>query len=274
MSDRINKSLLGQSTDYIDTYTPSLLYPVPRGEARAAIGLEAPLPFRGGDLWHAYELSWLDARGKPVAAVADFSLSCDTQNIIESKSFKLYLNSFSNTRFASREEVKETLEKDLTGCAGGEVKARVLSLGEAEQMPHMALEGTCLDDIELEIDQYEYAPELLHVDTGGERSHVLYTHLLRSRCPVTGQPDWATLVVRYRGRPINEQGLLRYVVALRNHQGFHEQIIERVFMDIMARCAPAALTVYGRFTRRGGLDINPFRSNFESLPPSLRTVRQ
>lgn len=276
MSDLLKDTPLGRQSDYIDTYTPALLYPVPRWDAREGLELETDgLPFHGVDVWHAYELSWLDARGKPVVMMAEFRVPCNSRCIIESKSFKLYLNSFANSRFDSARHVAEVLEKDLSACAQGAVEVALSSLEDAAKAPWIDTRGgELIDRLELDINQYEYDPALLAVEQGAERHEQLVSHLLRSRCPVTGQPDWATLIVRYTGAPISPASLLRYIVSLRNHEGFHEQIVERVFVDIMAYCQPRQLTVYGRFTRRGGLDINPFRSNFEALPVSLRTVRQ
>lgn len=276
MSDLLKDTPLGRQSDYIDTYTPSLLYPVPRWDAREGLELEMDgLPFHGVDVWHAYELSWLDARGKPVVMMAEFRVPCNTRCIIESKSFKLYLNSFANSRFDGVSQVAQLLEKDLSACAQGPVEVSLSSLDVAAKAPWIDTRGgELIDRLELDISQYDYDPALLAVEQGAERHEQLVSHLLRSRCPVTGQPDWATLIVRYTGAPISPASLLRYIVSLRNHEGFHEQIIERVFVDVMARCQPRQLTVYGRFTRRGGLDINPFRSNFEELPVSLRTVRQ
>lgn len=277
MSDFLKDAPLGHHSEYVDTYAPGLLFPVARSEARDGLGLHASaemLPFHGVDVWHAYEVSWLNARGKPMVAMAEFRVPCNSINIVESKSFKLYLNSFANTQFSSRKEVIETLEKDLSECAGGPVDAIVQTLDEAARSTLLQVSGTLVDQIDLELSQYNYDPELLMTEQGETRTEQLYSHLLRSRCPVTGQPDWATLVIRYKGVPISAASLLRYVVSLRNHEGFHEQIIERIFLDIMERCAPEDLTVYGRFTRRGGIDINPFRSNYETLPQSLRTVRQ
>lgn len=276
MSDLLKDTPLGRQSDYIDTYTPALLYPVPRWDAREGLELEMDgLPFHGVDVWHAYELSWLDARGKPVVMMAEFRVPCNSRCIIESKSFKLYLNSFANSRFDGVRQVAQLLEKDLSACAQGPVEVALSSLEDAAKAPWIDTRGgELIDRLELDINQYDYDPALLAVEQGAERHEQLVSHLLRSRCPVTGQPDWATLIVRYTGAPISPASLLRYIVSLRNHEGFHEQIIERVFVDVMARCQPRQLTVYGRFTRRGGLDINPFRSNFEELPVSLRTVRQ
>lgn len=276
MSDIFKDTALGRHSDYVDTYSPDVLFPVPRREARAGLGLaEGPLPFQGVDVWHAYELSWLDGRGKPHVAMAEFRVPCDSDNIIESKSFKLYLNSFANSRFADVADVEHTLRRDLSACAGAAIEVALLSLDKAAQQPWLETpRGELVDHLDVEIDQYDYDPALLAVDAGEVRSEQLASHLLRSRCPVTGQPDWATLIVHYQGPRIEPSSLLRYVVSLRNHQGFHEQVIERVFLDIQAQCQPAALSVYGRFTRRGGLDINPFRSTGETLAASLRTVRQ
>lgn len=274
MSDSIERSLLGRSTGYLDRYAPELLYPVPRTEARQALGLGAVLPFHGWDFWHGYELSWLNARGKPMVAMLEATVPCDSPNIIESKSFKLYLNSFNNSRFATTDEVTAVLRRDLSACAGAEVAVRVRTLDEVQRDGWMPLTGRCIDDLDVAIEPLADPAAALVATADAIVEEALYSHLLRSRCPVTGQPDWATVVVRYHGPRIEGEGLLRYIAALRDHQGFHEQIIERMFLDIRRRCGIERLTVYGRFTRRGGLDINPFRTTFEPPPPSLRTVRQ
>jgi 7-cyano-7-deazaguanine reductase len=274
MAKLLDDTPLGRRTEYIDQYMPALLCPVPRWDAREVLDLDPEkLPFHGVDLWNAYEVSWLDARGKPVVAMAEFSVPCNSRNLIESKSLKLYINSFANSRFESLHRVRALMERDLSDCAGGPVDVRLLSLDEAAREPWLELGGDCIDRIELQVDEPEARVQLL-TDQGAERTETLYSHLLRSLCPVTGQPDWATLVVRYTGAPISQVSLLRYVIALRNHQGFHEQIIEQVYTDILSQCVPRQLSVYGRFTRRGGLDINPFRSNFESRPLNRRIVRQ
>ena len=205
--------------------------------------------------------------------MAEFCVPCNSRNLIESKSLKLYLNSFANTRFDAVTAVHALMEKDLSDCAGGPVDVRLMTLDAAAREPWLEVAGTCVDRLELDMnEQVSIAP--LIVDQGAERTETLYSHLLRSLCPVTGQPDWATVVVRYSGAPISQVSLLRYIVSLRNHQGFHEQIIERMFVDLMQQCAPRHLTVYGRFTRRGGIDINPFRSNYEDRPLNRRIVRQ
>ncbi|MBF5058237.1 7-cyano-7-deazaguanine reductase [Alcanivorax sp. 521-1] len=266
---------LGRSSDFIDEYTPSLLCPVPRWDARESLELEdTTLPFHGMDIWNAYELSWLNEKGKPQVALAELIVPCTSPNIIESKSLKLYLNSFANSRFDSRDRVVAVIAKDLAEVAGAPVDVRVMTLREAEREPAWEEHGQLVDTLDVAFDHFEYRPELLLTDQGPEQTGVLVSHLLRSHCPVTNQPDWGTVQVRYTGRPISPASFLRYVVSLRNHQGFHEQIIEQVFVDLQRQCVPRQLSVYGRFTRRGGLDINPFRSNYEDTPPNRRTIRQ
>ena len=266
---------LGRSSDFIDEYTPSLLCPVPRWDARESLELEdTTLPFHGMDIWNAYELSWLNDKGKPQVALAELIVPCTSPNIIESKSLKLYLNSFANSRFDSRDRVVAVIAKDLAEVAGAPVDVRVMTLREAEREPAWEEHGQLVDTLDVAFDHFEYRPELLLTDQGPEQTGVLVSHLLRSHCPVTNQPDWGTVQVRYTGRPISPASFLRYVVSLRNHQGFHEQIIEQVFVDLQRQCVPRQLSVYGRFTRRGGLDINPFRSNYEDTPPNRRTIRQ
>lgn len=274
MANPFDETPLGRRTDYIDQYTPALLCPVPRWDAREVLDLDPEaLPFHGVDYWNAYEVSWLDGRGKPVVMMGEFSVPCNSRNLVESKSLKLYLNSFANSRFDSANAVRALMEKDLSDCAGGPVDVRLRTLDHAAADPWLEISGDCVDRLDIDIDSAVGDVRLL-TDQGPERTETLYSHLLRSLCPVTGQPDWATLVVRYTGAPISQVTLLRYVIALRNHQGFHEQIIERVFTDILQQCQPRQLSVYGRFTRRGGLDINPFRSNFEERALNRRVVRQ
>ncbi len=213
-------------------------------------------------------------RGKPVVAMAELVVPCISPNIIESKSLKLYLNSFANTRFASREAVIKAIAGDLAQVAGAPVDVRVMTLEEAGRAPMWDDHGECVDHLDVAFDEFEYRPELLLTEQGPERNGVLVSHLLRSHCPVTNQPDWATVQVRYTGAAISAASFLRYVASLRNHQGFHEQIIEQMFVDLKRQCVPRHLSVYGRFTRRGGLDINPFRSDYEDAPSNRRTIRQ
>ena len=259
-------SPLGRPVAYRDTYAPELLFPIERHLKRAELGLHAgALPFVGEDLWNAYELSWLDPRGKPVVALARFRVPASTPRLVESKSLKLYLNSFNQQRFPSVEQVCETIAGDLSAAAGAAVRVEVVPLLLRPQRSTVYPDGICLDALEIDIDTYQPAPACLHVVGGDEVSETLYSHLLKSNCLVTGQPDWGMLVVRYRGRPIDREGLLRYIVSFREHNEFHEQCVERVFCDILARCRPAELAVWARYTRRGGLDINPFRATHAGL---------
>jgi 7-cyano-7-deazaguanine reductase len=269
-------SPLGKPTDYCDQYAPELLFPIPRRIKRNEIGIdEAALPFVGEDLWNAYELSWLNDKGKPVVAVGRFRVPADSPNLIESKSFKLYLNSFNQTRFADIEAVANTLARDLSAAAGSTVDVTLEALDQRPQALIAYPDGELLDDLDIAIDTYEPAPQLLRTADAPVVEETLYSHLLKSNCLVTGQPDWGMLVIRYRGRPIDRAGLLRYIVSFRKHNEFHEQCVERIYCDIMHRCAPEALAVHARYTRRGGLDINPFRSSDGFAPPAnVREVRQ
>jgi len=268
-------SPLGKDTIYADRYDPSLLFAIPRTDKRAEIGVAEPLPFHGVDIWNAYELSWLDPRGKPVVALAEFRVPAASPNIIESKSFKLYLNSFAQERFADAATLTTTLMHDLSAAAGAVIGVQ---LGEADAaaLPVIDLDGHLLDRQDIEIDHYG-PPEadFLQADIGATPvAETLVSHLLRSNCPVTGQPDWGSVQIAYRGAPIDHAGLLRYLVSFREHNEFHEQCVERIFVDLLQRCAPQQLSVYARYTRRGGLDINPFRSSAPATPGNLRTVRQ
>lgn len=267
---------LGQSVAYASQYDPSLLFPIARSHNRAALNLTAGhLPFTGVDLWNAYELSWLDAKGKPRVAMATFSVPADSPNIIESKSFKLYLNSFNQTRLVNSAALRGRLERDLSAAAGAPVGLDFFLPQRFSELQMGELDGIYIDKLDIEIDTYEPAPELLRTRAGDVVEETLASRLLKSNCPVTGQPDWATVQIRYRGKPIDRESLLRYVVSFRQHAEFHEHCVERIFSDIMQACGPEQLTVYARYTRRGGLDINPWRSNFEAAPPAdRRTVRQ
>ncbi|MBS0542248.1 MAG: NADPH-dependent 7-cyano-7-deazaguanine reductase QueF [Proteobacteria bacterium] len=260
-------SPLGRPVAYRDTYAPELLFPIERQLKRSELGLRAEaLPFVGEDLWNAYELSWLDRRGKPVAALGQFRVPASTPRLVESKSLKLYLNSFNQERFSSVATVRQTIVRDLSAAAGGDVAVDIIPLLQRPQRAAAYPDGFCLDALEIAVDTYQPEPAFLHAATGGaDVCETLYSHLLKSNCLVTGQPDWGMLVVRYRGRAIDREGLLRYIVSFREHNEFHEQCVERVFCDILARCRPAELAVWARYTRRGGLDINPFRATHAGL---------
>ncbi len=265
---------LGKKSTYINVYTPSLLFPVPRKVKRDEIGITQSLPFKGYDLWNGFELSWLNSKGKPIVAIAKFKIPCESPNLIESKSFKLYLNSFNNSSFESFSQVSMILKEDLSRCAGLPIEVQLYSLLDAPQKMG-SLVGVCLDDLDIACSQYTPDTRFLGVSSE-EVEESLHTNLLKSNCLVTGQPDWGSLQIAYRGKKIHREGLLEYVVSLRDHNEFHEQCIERIFLDIQKICQPQWLTVYARYTRRGGLDINPFRTNRNSVLPleNLRLIRQ
>ncbi len=270
-------SPLGKATEYQSHYAPELLFPIPRQLKRSELGIvEVALPFVGEDLWNAYELSWLNPKGKPVVAVGTFRVPADSPNLIESKSFKLYLNSFNQSTFANVETVSQTLARDLSAAAGMPLSVALEPLANRPQAVIGIPEGTCLDDLDIACDRYQPTPELLTTQACGVVEETLFSHLLKSNCLVTGQPDWAMVVIRYRGQPIDRAGLLRYIVSFRNHNEFHEQCVERIFTDIRKHCAPEALAVHARYTRRGGLDINPFRSTGDCYgrPENMREIRQ
>lgn len=266
---------LGQPTDYISTYTPELLYPIARSESRANLGLNGgELPFFGVDVWTGYEISWLDESGKPAVALAEFRVPCESDYIVESKSFKLYLNSFNQTRFPGSQRVRELLAADLSRAAGSPVTVTLIPLAEREPAILGHPRGECIDALPVAIEHYHPQSTLLTVRTD-QVEETLYSDLLKTNCPVTGQPDWASVQIGYRGRALNREGLLAYIVSFREHQDFHEHCVERIFLDILARCQPDHLSVYARYTRRGGLDINPFRSTDpRALPEPVRLLRQ
>ncbi|KFX68088.1 NADPH-dependent 7-cyano-7-deazaguanine reductase [Pseudomonas taeanensis MS-3] len=269
-------SPLGKSSEYIATNTPSLLFPIPRAPKWAELGLSAEtLPYQGVDFWNCFELSWLLPSGKPVVAIGEFAIPADSPNIIESKSFKLYLNSLNQTVFAESAELVEVLQKDLSAAAGKAVVVRVRSLDEVAAEGVAALPGTCIDDLDVSISNYdEPQPGLLRCESGRVIEESLHSHLLKSNCPVTGQPDWGSVVVQYRGAALDHAGLLAYLVSFRQHADFHEQCVERIFLDLQRLLKPEHLTVYARYVRRGGLDINPYRSTAVIQPDNRRLVRQ
>ncbi|WP_109427956.1 NADPH-dependent 7-cyano-7-deazaguanine reductase QueF [Aggregatibacter kilianii] len=272
----LNALKLGQQTKYAEKYDRTLLQPVPRHLNRDMLNITTTQPFTiGADIWTAYEISWLNPKGVPQVAIADVSIDFRSENLIESKSFKLYLNSFNQTQFANFDEVQQILQQDLQDCAKGEVKVRLNSLTDYTQQPIAALDGDCIDGLDIEIEDYAFNAELLKDCTNDNVvEETLVSHLLKSNCLITQQPDWGSLQIYYVGKQINREQLLRYIISFRQHNEFHEQCVERIFCDLMHFAAPEKLTVYARYTRRGGLDINPYRSNFEPLPPNLRLARQ
>jgi 7-cyano-7-deazaguanine reductase len=268
---------LGQKTEYANQYDASLLQPVPRSLNREDLNLTAELPFKGCDIWTLYELSWLNEKGLPQVAIGEVSIPATSPNLIESKSFKLYLNSFNQTRFSSWEQVEKTLQKDLSQCAGGEVTVTVRSVVDYTDTLIVTMNGHCIDQQDIEINNYDFDDGLLqdacHNSEIVEES--LHSHLLKSNCLITNQPDWGSVEINYKGKQINQEALLRYIVSFREHNEFHEQCVERIFTDIMKYCQPESLTVYARYTRRGGLDINPYRSTEQAQPNhNQRMARQ
>ena len=275
--DNSLKSLkLGQKTEYSSQYDRTLLQPVPRALNRDGLGITQNQPFTiGADIWTAYEISWLNEKGLPQVAIADIYLDYQSQNLIESKSFKLYLNSFNQSKFADFNAVQQTMQRDLSECSQGDVKVRLNSVAVYDSQKIDHLQGDCIDEQDIEITSYEFNADWLKDCVFDEIvEEKLVSHLLKSNCLITNQPDWGTLHIHYIGKKIDHEKLLRYVVSFRQHNEFHEQCVERIFCDLMHYAKPEKLTVYARYTRRGGLDINPFRSNFENLPENLRLARQ
>lgn len=272
----LNELTLGKTTEYHNQYDAALLQPVPRSLNRDQLSIPSAMPFFGTDLWTGYEVSWLLPSGKPVVAIAEFVVPATSPNLIESKSFKLYLNSFNQTQFASWQAVVDIMTADLSNCAGQPVAVKLFRVDDKTRFQVQAMPGINIDDIDVEIQQYDYDKSLLKTATGAALvNETLNSHLLKSNCLITNQPDWASVVIQYQGPQIDQAALLKYLVSFRNHNEFHEQCVERIYCDIIEQCAPQSLSVYARYTRRGGLDINPFRSSIQTpIEHNLRTHRQ
>jgi 7-cyano-7-deazaguanine reductase len=270
----LEASPLGRPSTYGDRYDPALLFAVDRAPQRAELGLDGAVPFHGEDVWTAYELSWLDASAKPHVAIATLRVPAHSPRIVESKSMKLYLTAFNQTRFASVDAVQETLARDLAEATGAPVAVSLALPAGFAALPHAEVDGRCLDHLPVAAEDAGLACDALRA--GGARvDERLFTRLFRSVCPVTGQPDFACVGIDYSGPRIDAAGLLRYLVSFRRHPGFHEHCVERIFVDVLRRCAPKVLAVHARFTRRGGIDINPYRSSVPLPPPAnVRTARQ
>ncbi|HUW27879.1 MAG TPA: NADPH-dependent 7-cyano-7-deazaguanine reductase QueF [Sulfuriferula sp.] len=271
------QSLLGKPACYQAEYDPSLLFPIPRQDKRSEIGISGTLPFFGADIWNAYEVSWLNLRGKPQVAIATFIIPADSANIVESKSFKLYLNSYNQTRLADADTLLTRLKTDVSTAVGASVQVRLTLPDAFGSVAFAELQGLSLDRLDIEVDSYAPNPALLRATQGAEPvEETLVSNLLKSNCLVTGQPDWGSVQIHYVGAPIDQAGLLQYLIGFRTHNEFHEQCVERIFVDVLRQCQPLKLAVYARYTRRGGLDINPWRSNISGsqLPPNLRCARQ
>ena len=276
------QSQLGKASAYVDQYDATLLFPIPRAGKRAEIGIADVPPFFGADLWTAFEVSWLNLRGKPQVALVHFTIPCESPNIVESKSFKLYLNSFNNTRFGDASEVQARLRADISEAVWrgaphpATVGVKLIAPELFDQEPVHELDGLSLDRLDVECTRYQPAPDLLKAQFDeAPVTEVLTSNLLKSNCLVTGQPDWGSVRIAYTGPQIDQERLLQYIVSFRNHNEFHEQCVERIYMDLWTRCQPIKLEVYARYTRRGGLDINPWRTSHpQAMPKNVRTARQ
>jgi 7-cyano-7-deazaguanine reductase len=269
---------LGKATNYCSQYNPELLQAVPRSLNRDSLGLTTNnLPFKGEDVWYGYELSWLNDKGKPVVAVAEFSFPCTSPNIVESKSFKLYLNSFNQTKFSSWQSVAFALTNDLSATAGAAAEVKLFAVNNCPALDLTVDTALCIDDLDVEVNQYQLDAEILKTanlaQTGNVKEY-LVCHLLKSNCLITNQTDWASVYIEYSGKQICHETLLKYLISFRQHNEFHEQCVERIFCDLQKYCQLSKLTVFARYTRRGGLDINPFRSTHIACAPAARTLRQ
>lgn len=270
-----NKIPLGKEVEYQSTYNPDLLFAIARQEKRSELGIKTILPFVGEDIWNAFELSWLNDNGLPQVAIAEFRFSANSPNIIESKSFKLYLNSLNQSPFKNRAGLKQTLESDLSSFTGSKVSVSLQSVDSIESHQISSFKAVCIDAQDLKITQYDYEPQLLKLsDESRVVTESLYSNLLKSNCLITNQPDWGSVYIQYKGNKISQESLLKYLISFRTHNEFHEQCVERIYMDIMQYCKPIELTVYARYTRRGGLDINPWRSNCLKSISNIRLSRQ
>jgi 7-cyano-7-deazaguanine reductase len=271
----MSENPLGKTTEYIDQYAPQLLFAIARSEKRGELESHF-LKFNGQDIWNAYEISWLNANGLPQVAIGEFRVSAESEFIVESKSLKLYLNSFNQTKFDSKQDVEDTIARDLSLAAAKAVDVRLYSPKEFSQFQVENLTGELIDDSQVKIDNFSYQPELLasSIDNSNKVSEKLVSHLLKSNCLITSQPDWASIQITYQGSKIDRDRLLKYLISFRSHNEFHEQCVERIFSDIKKFCQPDKLTVYARYTRRGGLDINPWRSDFEYDVSNIRLARQ
>lgn len=276
MTQQLSEIPLGKQSEYPQNYDTSLLFPVPRQIKRDELHITGVLPFCGEDVWNGYELSWLNLRGKPVVALGRFRVPCDSEFLIESKSFKLYLNSLNQCRFADFNQVKEVLQRDLSAVAGAAIGVELFSVDDAQSWQVECLSGQCLDDLDIDIEHYQLKADLLvgAADSNSIVSESVHSHLLKSNCLITSQPDWASVWIDYQGPKIDQERLLAYLISFRQHNEFHEQCVERIFTDLVRYCHPEKLTVYARYTRRGGLDINPWRSTHLNEAPSWRLSRQ
>ena len=276
-ANTLNQSPLGRKIPAPAAYDPTLLYPIPRKPMRDSLGLTGTLPFYGLDVWNAYELSWLNMRGKPQIAIMNLTVSSDSSNIVESKSMKLYLHSLAQTQLTDTDALAALLRADLSDAFGSPVTVSLIQPSAFSSVKIEELGGILLDRLDIEASRYFRDPSLLKTNTEEPPvEEMLVSHLLKTNCPVTGQPDWGSIQIHYVGHAINQEGLLKYLISYRTEQAFHEQCVERIFLDILSTCRPQGLTVYARYTRRGGISINPWRSNTSSgkRPLFIRNIRQ
>ncbi len=280
-SKELSDLTLGKTTEYCSEYNPNLLQAVPRSLNRNDLSLAGDtLPFIGEDVWYGYELSWLNNKGKPVVAVAEFRFACTSPNLVESKSFKLYLNSFNQSKFSNFEDVEKILCRDLSATAGVQAQVKLFTVEQCAALAIKSanLDVTCIDNEDITVNNYQYQAELLEQAQVNSSSEIinenLVSHLLKSNCLITNQPDWASVYISYQGTAIDHSVLLQYLISFRQHNEFHEQCVERIFCDLQKYCQLNKLTVFARYTRRGGLDINPFRSTHIRCAPQGRTLRQ
>lgn len=277
-SKELAQLTLGKTTDYSTQYNANLLQAVPRNLNRDSLNITADtLPFSGEDVWYGYELSWLNIKGKPVVAIAEFRFECTSPNIVESKSFKLYLNSLNQTTFKNHQHVKDILVKDLSACSGCEAKVSLFKVDNCPALELIQPPAKCIDELEVTIEHYDYQASLLIQNKSTDKAfteETLVSHLLKSNCLITNQPDWASIYITYKGEQISHSALLKYLVSFRQHNEFHEQCVERIFCDLKKHFKLQQLTLFARYTRRGGLDINPFRSTHLTKAPNARTIRQ
>ena len=261
MKEQLNLSL-GKETKYSDLYDKDLLVSIPRRLGREQVGIFKDIPFSGGDFWNCYELSWLNQKGKPEVRILQFFVPFDSENIVESKSVKLYLNSYSGTKFIDENQVLGLLKSDLDRATNSNTHVSVKSLNEFSSDKLSMFEGVCLDQLDIEVSEYKVNSGLLKLsDDNIVVEESVYSNLLKSNCLVTNQPDWASVQIKYKGRRINHEAMLKYIISFRNHSEFHEQCVEHMFHDIMKQCLPVELTIFAKYTRRGGVDINPYRTN-------------
>ena len=275
--------ILGQSTSYPKTYAPDMLYPIPRALGRIKLALPADALSIGMDWWQVFEMSWLNSHGISQVAMARLAIPATSDYIVESKSLKLYFNSLNFTEFDNQQAVKATVEKDLSACLKTDVTLEIFEVNIANSLPISAPQGDCIDNaldnsdkkIAIVSDVDPSSLTVAHQGAADSQLQILHSHLLRSNCPVTNQPDWGTLEIQIDSQPIDRAGLLEYILSFRQHNGFHEQCVEQIFSDLTQAFAPKTLMVRAWYTRRGGIDINPCRvSDISLLPPPSRLNRQ